>query len=274
MKLHRSFIIALLATLLFAYGGILIAGDVKTQDWNASFETIPGDSDNISEGAQRIRNFKRDIRERVAQDHYMDLAGTQADHGEHKKVTFQAPLASDPTNAANKGYLYTKDVSSKAELHWEDEDGNVGQITNAGAVMAFPSGTKLLFYQDTCPAGWTIDSTMNDKVLLVTKGSAAGGETGGTEHSTGTWQQPDHTLTIDEIPAHYHFNGVGDNHSGSYIYNASQVGVPGVATKYLSSEYGSPSYQGLTSETGGGSAHDHGDTWRPAGYNVICCVKD
>jgi hypothetical protein len=41
---------------------------------------------------------------------------------------------SDPSAAADHGFLYTKDVSSKAELHYIDEDSNVIQLTSAGTV--------------------------------------------------------------------------------------------------------------------------------------------
>jgi hypothetical protein len=45
---------------------------------------------------------------------------------------------------------------------------------------AFPSGTKLLFYSDTAPTGWTIQTaSLNDKALRVVSGSGAGGGTGG-----------------------------------------------------------------------------------------------
>jgi hypothetical protein len=106
--------------------------------WNAAYESSPADSDAVSEGAGKIRGVKLDVRERIAKDHYMDVAGTDADHGEHSQVTFQAPMAT-PSNVANKGFLYTKDVSSKAELHFLDEDDNEIQMTNAGA-MNFGDG--------------------------------------------------------------------------------------------------------------------------------------
>lgn len=43
-------------------------------------------------------------------------------------------VGSDPTVSANTGAIYTKDVSSKAELHWRDEDANIVQITSAGKI--------------------------------------------------------------------------------------------------------------------------------------------
>ncbi len=45
--------------------------------------------------------------------------------------------------------------------------------------IAFPSGTKMLFYQDTAPSGWTIDSSVDDKAVYISKGSSDGGHTGG-----------------------------------------------------------------------------------------------
>ncbi len=41
---------------------------------------------------------------------------------------------SAPTPVADYGFLYTKDVSSKAELHYIDEDSNVIVITSAGSL--------------------------------------------------------------------------------------------------------------------------------------------
>lgn len=100
-----------------------------TATWNSSYEASPADTDAISQGAGKIRNLKRDLRERMANDHYW--SGTSAD-GQHYTVTFYAPSLADPDPGENKGALYTKDVDDKAELFWEDEDDNVLQITSGG----------------------------------------------------------------------------------------------------------------------------------------------
>lgn len=109
-----------------------------TRTWDASYETSPADADNVSDGAGKIRTLKTDIRERVAKDHYMDVAGTDADHGEHSKVTLREQAAA-PSNVANKGFLYTKDYSGTTELYYRDSEGNESRITTAGAVGSTPN---------------------------------------------------------------------------------------------------------------------------------------
>ena len=103
--------------------------------WDSSFEATPAGSDSISVGDDDIRDLKLAVRERMQKDHYWDPAGTDGDHGEHKKVTFHEPI-STPANVVDKGFLYTKDVSAKAELHWEDEDGNELQLTSGGKLKS------------------------------------------------------------------------------------------------------------------------------------------
>ena len=100
-------------------------------------ETTPSDSEAVSLGASRIRDFKTAIRERLAIDRrfYDDETG-KAKVGYANKISFYTQ-ASDPTNEADVGFLYVKDVSSKVELFWEDEDGNTLQLTSGGKAFSF-----------------------------------------------------------------------------------------------------------------------------------------
>ncbi len=43
--------------------------------------------------------------------------------------------ASDPAAVANRGFVYTKDVSATSELFYEDDGGNAIQLTSGGAVV-------------------------------------------------------------------------------------------------------------------------------------------
>ncbi|OQB06994.1 MAG: hypothetical protein BWY21_01800 [Parcubacteria group bacterium ADurb.Bin216] len=252
--------------------------------WNSTFEGKPADIDNISDGATEIRKFKVAVRERFAKDHYFDTAGTDANHGEHSKVTLREQ-SGKPLAEVNKGYLYTKEVSGKAELFWEDEDGNELQLTSGGSPSSsvqFPSGTKMVFYQDTAPTGWTIQNTLDDKLLYVTKGSAAGGQTGGGVHSSGTWSwaginTASHTLTAAEsgAAAHTHTFVL---HAGSRNHEATEPGQLG--TRKVSDDEGGVAAYNVTTNASSGSAasagHSHalsGSSWRPAAYCVIIAAK-
>jgi len=136
-----------------------------------------------------------------------------------------------------------------------------------------PAGTKMLFYADTAPTGWTIQNTLDDKVVFVTKGSAAGGQTGGGVHSTGTWTQPGHqhahaafTLTSNEMPAHTHVVNVGTGGGVGSISTATEGSTTGPST----------------ASAGSGAPHTHpnaaaaatANTWRPAAYAMIICSKN
>lgn len=83
----------------------------------------------------RITEAKAAVQERENVDHYWPLTGTQvsdASTGEHRKVTLR--VGSAPTQVADKGIIYAKDVSGKAELFYIDEDGDEVQITTGGIV--------------------------------------------------------------------------------------------------------------------------------------------
>lgn len=127
-----------------------------------------------------------------------------------------------------------------------------------------PSGEKILFYKNTAVVGYSLLDTLDDKVVYVTKGSAAGGQTGGTVHSSGSWTisglaADSHALTLPEIPAHGH---------STPAYNDTQTGLSGFLRR-------STNYSGVvpTSSVGGGAGHEHSIThtpaWRQAAY---CCT--
>jgi len=272
-----------------------------TTTWNGSFELSPADSDNASEGAERIRELKEAIRSRMEKDHYMDTSGTDEDHGEHKWVTLREQ-SSAPSNVANKGFVYTKDVSGATELFYEDDSGNEIQLTNGGSPASIPSGSKMLFYADTAPSGWTLINTMDDKLVFVTKGSGAGGQTGGGTHSSGTWaisglsdsghthgpgsytvaahnhQWYDYIDSYTEHDKTYDSSGVSTDFVGGVTKNAGyrHILLSTDATAPFRDAYtsnASPSVSGGTSASGNASVSGNG-SWRPAAYCFIVCSKD
>jgi len=163
----------------------------------------------------------------------------------------------------------------------------------------FTSGgvRKLLFYENIAPTGWTIQNTLDDKLIFVTKGSVAGGQTGGGVHSTGTWTQPNHTHTG---PSHTH-TGPSHTHSIPALTLATS-GTTGnraiignvciVAGELMLTEAATSTYNKASASTGAGTSGAGGNgatgadgtgatgngataaTWRPAAYNVIIAALD
>lgn len=132
---------------------------LHTNTWNSAYEASPADADPVSEGASKIRALKGDIRERLAKDHYFDIAGTDADHGEHKFATLREQ-SSKPTVTTNKGAIYAKDVSGVTELYYENDAGTEAQITSGGAIKG--SGIS-------ADAGITGSMIANNTIALGTK---------------------------------------------------------------------------------------------------------
>jgi len=136
-------------------------------------------------------------------------------------------------------------------LGFNDGSNNIDFPTNGMAAAKFMLGnsnTIAWFYLNTAPPGWKALTTGADTVLGVSGGSQAYNVNGGSQ--AGTWTQPDHTLTINEMPAHTH------DYTGWNNYGAgNDVG-------------GNRADQGSTTHsvqsTGGGTAHNHGTTYRPS----------
>ena len=106
--------------------------------FNDTFDTAaPDGGDDPAEADNNMRRIQRAVQEREDVDHHWPLTGTEvsdAETGEHKKVTLR--VGSAPTAVANKGFVYIKDVSNKAELFYRDEDGNEIQITSGGILKS------------------------------------------------------------------------------------------------------------------------------------------
>jgi len=132
----------------------------------------------------------------------------------------------------------------------------------------FVSGRKLWLYEDTAPTGWTTVS-VTDAVLAVKGGTQAYNVSGG--NTAGTWTQPDHTLTIDEIPSHNHGGSTSTN--GSHQHYVQKIPGSGTVSTVRQTQNvnaddlytdSAGNHSHTISSQGGGQPHNHGgDTWRP-----------
>ena len=134
--------------------------------WDATFESLPTDSEDAKDGASRIRDLKIAVQERGEVDH--SWAGDAHD-GKHKKITIRVSAA-DPTLDTGDGGLYTKAVSGINELFFKDSAGVVQQLTSAGYLSVWTTGDVKITLKTTADAGWVL---MNDGTI----GNASSGGT-------------------------------------------------------------------------------------------------
>jgi hypothetical protein len=204
---------------------------------------------------------------------------------------------------SNKGYVisdavYADLITALTNILTKADFGTTSGTVCQGndvRLQPFDIGTKIFFYQNTAPTGWTIDATAADGLLAVKGGSAAYNISGGAQ--AGTWTQPTHTHTqpththtqpthTHTQPTHTHyggnhyhaFTGVDHTHvTNGHTLTAAESGVPSHAhtvkgqTANLPAGSigdimgaGTQSYAEVSTSTFAGvsaaSAHDHGTT--------------
>jgi len=172
----------------------------------------------------------------------------------------------------------------------------VGNHTHA-QYIDIPSGICILFNANTAVSGYNLVTGIDDGVVYITKGSAAGGEAGANWKVGGQWEQPAHvhgiygdghhnhttgdvTLTVAQMPSHTHGPGYP-------LVNFMGSSGPGIVDSVGTSgdDYSATT---ATAAAGGNQPHNHGWTsatgthyhtgavtaggtplsWRPKGWNM------
>lgn len=141
----------------------------------------------------------------------------------------------------------------------------IADATNGARVAStaeFAAGTVMLFVQTAAPTGWTKSTSHNDKALRIVSGTASsGGSTAFTTvfASRSVPTTDGTTLSTSQIPAHQHFvvssgSITGDPADSNYLANQW---VPATDAAYTLRGTTTAATTGLTSSTGGGTAHTH-----------------
>jgi hypothetical protein len=162
--------------------------------------------------------------------------------------------------------------------------GTVCQGNDPRLDRELPTATKVWFWQNTAPTGWTIDATAAaDAVLAVKAGSGTYAVAGGSQ--AGTWTQPSHTHTggshTHTVGTHTHsFTGVDHLHTtGNHTLTISEMpshlhsglqawggqGTGGIVGSTINVASGTAVWfadlnAARTGSVGGGKAHNHGNT--------------
>lgn len=248
-----------------------------TTTWD---ETAPAATANISEGDDRIRELKTQVREVLAMDHVMSATASSTDtpsDGYHNKVTF-CEQGSSPSMVANTIMMFSKETNSKSELFCDAYDWTNSeiQLTEDGNWIAGIKYEVRMFSGLTAniPTGWVICDGNNSTPNLTDKFVRSTVDTITTrawtgEGAFGAGGSDSVTLAEENMPAHTHTCGSESAHTHSGTTGSSQDEVPtsgsgGIkGATYVASPnatYANDVYtQGHTHtfSTGGGSAHSH-----------------
>lgn len=106
--------------------------------WSNTYDTATPDGDTNPGSVldDHVQTIKKAIQERLdGNDLYFPLTGTQVsstDAGKHRKVVFKGLLTVKPTVGTDEVAIYSKEVSGKWELFFENEDGTELQLTTGG----------------------------------------------------------------------------------------------------------------------------------------------
>jgi len=163
----------------------------------------------------------------------------------------------------NESYITAESLANSGIYATED-------YVNANQ-SSFPAGTQMIFIQAAAPIGWTINTSISERMVVIRKDS--GGQTNGTMdpkiwshgHNTGS-----HTLTSNEMPSHKHRMTWGAEVPGP---NGQSASASHRGAKFNDTD----NYEYDTWSTGGNASHNHGVTdiqvWAPRYVGGIVCTK-
>ena len=186
--------------------------------------TTPAGSDLLSQGDDKIREFKLAIREALRAG---EVAG---DDIEGVEAIF--PGASPSTAPVYryrglKGTTAARPTAGQYGLYF-DTTRNVVQRDNGttwdDVATVIPSGTKMVFYQASAPVGWTAVA-VNDKFLRVVTEGGTGGSNGGTVAASSSLSHA-HTVASHTHtgPSHTHTVGGSTDAGGNHNHTIGDAG--------------------------------------------------
>jgi microcystin-dependent protein len=160
--------------------------------WNASFETTPANTDDVKEGDDAIRTFKKTVRQILDEDHRVSSITHADDDGYHDKLTLVE--RTDPTAVTNTGILFMDSADNKLKVLFPGP--NVVEIADASGLL---TGTLAVdtINEETTDNGVTVDGVLIkdgavDGVLLK-DGAVNMATPGGTANA--------YTATLNGVPA-------------------------------------------------------------------------
>lgn len=164
-------------------------------------ESTPAGTEAKSLGDDRLRELKTDIR--LGLTHEGDFPGPDTSNPRFIWTPSSGTSAQRPSGSTNTatGMMFINRSSNTVE-----------QYTGASWVpiaSLVPSGYKMLFVGNSCPGGWTLDTSSEGYSIRTTTTASQGGAVGGsTDISTASW-------------AHTHYFSTTTASSGSHSHTVN-----------------------------------------------------
>lgn len=180
---------------------------------------------------------------------------------EFNSVATHSATKADKLNPTFSGTVVIPALASVVS-HSGDGTKTSPAQSNEIYMHAFPTGTKMAFFQALAPTGWTQDASVQTNSMMRIISGGAGGAEGGSDSPIGGLTATDaFTLLETHIPAHTHtvFASTDGNSGAPPALRPTSTTQPGDVT---------------SGSTGGGSGHAHAITFAPLYSNLIICEKD
>lgn len=146
----------------------------------------------------------------------------------------------------------------------------------------FATGTRMIFVQDSIPAGWTLDNTIQDAVISIVDDESFANVLSGSWVISGVEDNP-LSLDEDQIPVHYHLLAGASGDDNNSLNNRGPVGGDDGGGGNFTDPFSSFN-SGVRENFGSNHTtpsdndpHQHGitsdGTWRPYNVTAIVCQK-
>ena len=119
------------------------------------------------------------------------------------------------SDAANKAYVDNAQISAESYAKSQAQDAK------DYALGLIPSGTRMLFQQSNAPAGWTKDTTQDNKALRVVSGAVGSGGAVGFTTAFASRSVSDTALDTDQMPEHTHGFSATTSTAGNHSHSGS-----------------------------------------------------